>query len=168
MKRKSKIKAEELCCQHMYSKSGPLALSYVDERLLKVLDELKEKIFIGESEEILCNTYKPDAAEQSGKVYYQRGMVCNLCSRVLNKTINLTLYASDFINGKAATLLFMKNQVDAYTFDEICKIIEDNSSKLTYPITLKSFGTNPDGTGDLVRLSVNVYGIDESVKVTKL
>ena len=82
------FKIEELVCRHVYEKFGDKAWMFIDDRLIETLNLLREKIL---GVPMIINTWK------DGGGYSQRGLRCNRCQIVREKT---SPYLSAHILGK--------------------------------------------------------------------
>ena len=82
------FKIEELVCRHVYEKFGDRAWMFIDDRLIETLNLLREKIL---GVPMIINTWK------DGGGYSQRGLRCNRCQIVREKT---SPYLSAHILGK--------------------------------------------------------------------
>lgn len=82
---------KELVCPHVYEKWGEKAWQFLDEKLLANLDWIREQL----GKPIVVNNWA------KGGQYDERGLRCNLCSLVKEKTMQGSVYLSQHIFGKA-------------------------------------------------------------------
>ena len=124
-KLKNNFNIKELVCKHCYDKFKDNAWQFLSTELLSVLYTLRYVIF---NKPIIINTW------HKGGSFTQRGLRCNICSIVDNKT---GVYLSAHILGKAIDF-----NVEGLTSDEVNKVVVDNADKFEYPIRLE---INTDG-----------------------
>lgn len=124
-KLKNNFNIKELVCKHCYDKFKDNAWQFLSTELLSVLYTLRYVIF---NKPITINTW------HKGGSFTQRGLRCNICSIVDNKTV---VYLSAHILGKAIDF-----NVEGLTSDEVNKTVIDNVDKFEYPIRLE---INTDG-----------------------
>lgn len=124
-KLKNNFNIKELVCKHCYDKFKENAWQFLSTELLSVLYTLRYVIF---NKPITINTW------HKGGSFTQRGLRCNTCSIVDNKT---GVYLSAHILGKAIDF-----NVEGLTSNEVNKAVVDNADKFEYPIRLE---INTDG-----------------------
>lgn len=115
----------EMVCPHVYEKwqnSERMIWSFFDPTLLQTLDFLRETF----NKPITVNDWA------DGGVFSQRGLRCNLCQLVSQKTAKGQLYVSSHILGKAADF-----NVKGMTAEEVRQWIIANKEKLPYPICIE-------------------------------
>lgn len=83
---------KELVCPHVYEIWGESAWQFLDKRLLENLDWLREKL----GKPIVVNNWA------NGGQYSQRGLRCNVCPMLIEKTDLRKVYLSAHIFGQAA------------------------------------------------------------------
>ena len=124
-KLKPYFKVSELVCPHCYSKFGESSWQFISTELLSTLYILRTKIF---NKPITINTWK------SGGQFSQRGLRCNMCQLVKNKS---SIYLSAHCLGKAID--FNLKDLDSNTVNNI---VRQNAELFEYPIRLEA---NTDG-----------------------
>ena len=113
---------KELVCPHVYERWGEMAWQFLDERLLANLDFIREGI----GKPIVVNNWA------QGGQYSQRGLRCNCCILVIEKTDLRKVYLSQHIFGKAVD--FNVVGMDA---ESVRKWIKTHAKKLPYPCRLE-------------------------------
>lgn len=113
----------ELVCPDTYNKHKDNSWQFIDNRLLSVLLWLRQGI----GKPITINTW------HKGGSFSQRGLRCNLCSLVADKTKKGILYLSAHQQGMAVDL-----DVAGMTADQVRKWIDVHQSSLPCPIRLES------------------------------
>ena len=114
------FKIEELVCRHVYEKFGDKAWMFIDDRLIETLNLLREKIL---GVPMIINTWK------DGGGYSQRGLRCNRCQIVREKT---SPYLSAHILGKGVDF-----NAAGMTADEVRSEIIKAQVLLPWPIRLE-------------------------------
>ena len=117
---------QELVCPHVYDKFGLYAWQFFDPRLLDVMLVVREKTGLP----IVVNNWA------AGGQLTQRGLRCNLCPIVKEKTSLEKLYMSPHPMGMALDF-----NIVGQTVEETHKWIVDNRILLPHPIRLEE----PDG-----------------------
>lgn len=90
-KLKAYFDISELVCPDVYKRFGDRAWQFFDPRILENLLFIRQSI----AHKIVVNTWK------TGGRYTQRGLRCNLCSLVADKTKSRQLYVSAHQQGMA-------------------------------------------------------------------
>jgi hypothetical protein len=143
---------EELVCPHIFYKFGEFIWQRFDERLLKTMDFIREKlgaVFVNnwDSSEYLNSEYvmyirsrikaglsvdENKAPAKPKGIFTQRGYRCNLCSIPSGKTKANELYASAHTCFQAVDF-----DVQGRTAEEVRKWIVDNAYKMPFPVRLE-------------------------------
>lgn len=113
---------KELVCPHVYDKFGEYAWQFFDPRLLDTLLVIREKI----GKPIVVNNWAV------GGDFSQRGLRCNICALVKEKTALEKLYMSAHNQGMAVDF-----DVTGMKAEEVRKWIKGNQIFLPYPIRLE-------------------------------
>ena len=113
---------KELVCPHVYERWGERAWQFLDERLLANLEFIREGI----GKPIVVNNWA------QGGQYSQRGLRCNCCILVIEKTDLRKVYLSQHIFGKAVD--FNVVGMDA---ESVRKWIKAHAKELPYPCRLE-------------------------------
>lgn len=110
---------KELVCKDVHAKFGEKAWDFLDERLLRTL------LFIRE------NLGKPMTVNNwaSGGSFSQRGLRCNLCQLVSDKTKKGQLYVSAHMQGTACDF-----DVKGMTAAQVRQWLSNNKHMLPFPI----------------------------------
>lgn len=127
---------EELVCPHAYRKWGQRAWQFLDTDFLETLYVIRK--------DILCVPMYCNVGD-----YTQRGLRCNKCKMVANKSVS---YLSAHVLGKAGDF-----SVDGMTAAEARKKIIENADKLPHPIRMEA---------NVAWLHIDVleqYGVDERI-----
>lgn len=117
---------KELVCPHVYDKFREYAWQFFDPRLLDVMLVIREKTGLP----IVVNNWG------KGGTLTQRGLRCNLCPIIKEKTALEKLYMSAHPQGMAWDF-----NIVGQTVEETHKWIVDNKILLPHPIRLEE----PDG-----------------------
>ena len=124
----SKIKQnfdiKELVCPHCYKKFGEQSWQFLNTQLLSTLYTLRYVIF---NKPITVNNW------HNGGTLSQRGLRCNMCDIVKNKT---DVYISAHIIGNAIDF-----NVQGYTTEQVYDGIRNNIDSFEYPIRIESNST---------------------------
>ena len=139
------IAVKELVCPHIYKKWGDKAIRFIDPDVLEVLNVIRNKI-------LKC----PIVINNS--TWKQRGLRCNLCGLVVEKTSKSQPYLSAHVLGKG--LDFSCKQ---YTVPQIHELIKKNADLLPCKIRLESPIDAPTWT----HFDIMTYGQAEKVYVFK-
>ena len=126
----------ELVCEHTHSKWGERAWQFLDTGFLECLLIIRRDIL---KRSMVCNTGTHD----------QRGLRCNLCPLVFEKT---GVYLSSHILGKAGDFT-----VKGITAEEARSLIKKHADLLPCPIRMES------GVSWLHFDVLPQYGIDQKV-----
>lgn len=113
---------KELVCPHVYKQWGEKAWQFLDEKLLANLDWIREKL----GKPIVVNNWA------NGGQYSQRGLRCNTCQLVIEKTDLRKVYLSQHIFGKAVD--FNVVGMDA---ESVRQWIKAHATELPYPCRLE-------------------------------
>lgn len=114
---------KELVCKHVYERYGENAAMFLDEKLIETLNVIREQI--------LCAPMTVNNWHAGGN-FTQRGLRCNICELVKNKTDAGRLYLSAHMLGKAVDC-----SVEGMTAEEARRLIIDKQELLPYPIRLE-------------------------------
>lgn len=114
---------KELVCPEVYHKYGDRAWSFFDPRLLETLIFLREKI----GRPFYVNNW-----DQGGD-YSQRGLRCNQCQLVKDKTQRGRIYMSAHSQGQGIDF-----DVESMQAHEVRKLIIEIQEELPYPIRLEN------------------------------
>lgn len=114
---------KELVCKHVYERYGENAAMFLDEKLIETLNVIREQI--------LCSPMTVNNWHAGGD-FTQRGLRCNICELVKNKTDAGRLYLSAHMLGKAVDC-----SVEGMTAEEARRHIIDKQELLPYPIRLE-------------------------------
>lgn len=114
------ISVKEIVCPHVYGKWGDKAIRFIDPNLRAVLDVIRNKI-------LKC----PITINNS--TLTQRGLRCNCCSLVAEKTKSNKVYLSAHNLGKGCDFSCSK-----YTVQQIHELIKKNWRLLPCKIRLES------------------------------
>lgn len=114
---KKYFSAKELVCEHTYEKWGERSWRFLDTKFLHCLLVIRRDIL---AQPMRCNT----------SLAHQRGLRCNLCPMVKDKT---TVYLSGHLFGKAGDFT-----VTGMSAEEARKKIKAAAYLLPYPIRLEA------------------------------
>ena len=134
MKKSDYFNIRELVCPDVYRKFGEKAWVFIDERLLDTLHVLREKVF---ARPMIINNWA------AGGNLTQRGLRCNLCPIVREKSQAGQLYLSAHNMGKAADIT-----VEGLSADEARRLIERCRILLPHPVRIER---------DVAWLHIDVY-----------
>jgi len=123
MKRAVNFLIQELVCDHLYVAYGEGAWRYLRDELIDFLDWFRDVV----DRPVYVNTYK---WHDGGST--QRGVRCNLCQLVRQKTSDNKVYLSPHMQGIAVDL-----HVVGMTTAEVHKFLEDNKYDLPVPIRIE-------------------------------
>lgn len=118
------FRIEELVCPHTYKRFGDRSWSFLDERLLHALLILRRDLL---KVPLTINTY-----HLQGGAVTQRGLRCNVCQIVKDKSVKDAVYLSSHIFGKAVDIV--SNKMTAH---EMREIIKANLDKFPFPIRIE-------------------------------
>lgn len=113
---------KELVCPHVYEVWGENAWQFLDDRMLANLVFIREGI----GKPIVVNNWA------KGGEYSQRGLRCNTCLLVIEKTDLRKVYLSAHIQGKAVDF-----NVVGMTAEEVRQWIIDHADEMPYPLRLE-------------------------------
>lgn len=112
----------ELVCEHVYKKFRDTAWMFLDEKIVIQLDTIRRLL----NKPITVNTWWDMGS------FSQRGLRCNLCSLVKDKTLAGELYMSAHNLGMAVDF-----DVQGMTADDVRLWIAVNKDKLPYNMRLE-------------------------------
>lgn len=121
------IAVKEIVCPHVWAKYGDNAIRFIDPMLIQVLDVIRNKII------------KSPMLINNGKTLTQRGLRCNLCQLVEDKTKGGKLYLSAHSMGKACDF-----SCKGRTVEQIHELIMRNANILPCKIRLESVIDSPN------------------------
>jgi len=110
---------KELVCPHTSAKFGEKAWQFLNTELLETLLILRRDIF-------KVSTY----VNYSGMT--QRGLRCNICQLVIDKSNKNQIYLSSHCTGSGLDIDFK-----GFTAEQSRELIRKNADKLPYPIRLE-------------------------------
>lgn len=113
---------KELVCPHVYERFGEDSWQFLDERLLHTLFTIRLYL----DKPIIVNNWA------KGGSYSQRGLRCNVCPLVKEKTSLEKVYVSAHIQGKAVDF-----HVPGLTTEEVHDFIVGIQRQLPYPIRIE-------------------------------
>lgn len=113
---------KELVCPDVYERFGESAWQFLDTRLLHTLYVIREMI----DRPVIVNNWA------KGGSYSQRGLRCNVCPLVKEKTSLEKVYLSAHVQGVAVDF-----HVPGMTTAEVRRLIIDNQRLLPYPIRIE-------------------------------
>ena len=148
-KRSKYFAITELVCPHVYSRHKEQAWAFIDGKLIDIIDFLKEKY---PNRKIIINNYN---VKQGG--HTQRGLRCNLCQLVKDKTKAITVYLSQHIFGAAIDFT-----VEGLTADQVRADIILWRDELPHPIRMESKALAPT----YVHLDTGIYAQQTGQKIT--
>lgn len=138
---KKYFKITELVCPHVYEKYGNASWRFLTTESLYTLLVLREDIL---QVPLICNNYSIGLT--------QRGLRCNLCELIKEKTKNDELSLTAHGGGKGWDLTSPK-----MTADEMRRKISQKSHLLPYPIRIEK---------DVDWLHIDNYDAGNSQKIT--
>lgn len=113
---------KELVCPDVYERFGESAWQFLDARLLHTLYVIREIV----GRPVIVNNWA------KGGNYSQRGLRCNVCSIVREKTSLEKVYVSAHLQGKAVDF-----HVPGMTSEEVRRFIKEIRLQLPYPIRIE-------------------------------
>ena len=113
---------KELVCPHVYERFGDEAWNFLDERLLLPLHTIRLYL----DKPIIVNNWA------KGGSYSQRGLRCNVCPLVREKTSLEKVYVTAHLQGKAIDF-----HVPGLSSDEVRDFIVGIQCQLPYPIRIE-------------------------------
>lgn len=114
---------QELVCKHTYQKFGDRAWQFLDTELLHTLLVLRRDVF---KASMIVNNWN------QGGSFSQRGLRCNICQLVSDKTKKNSIYLSAHCNGAGVDF-----DVSGLSAEAARKRIIQCQSLLPYPIRLE-------------------------------
>ena len=150
MKKKKKMRTlnnfdiKELVCKEVYNKFGDQAWMFIDEKLIKTLDVVRNEIL---KRPMTINNW------HIGGNYTQRGLRCNVCQLVKSKTDIGRLYLSAHNFGKA-----IDATVEGIDAEEARNIILQHRDMLPYNIRMEA---------GVSWLHLDVYDTGEKIYIFK-
>jgi hypothetical protein len=118
------FRLQELVCSHVYSRFGERSWQFLSTALLETLIIIRLDIL---KTGITINNWS------SGGELSQRGLRCNLCQLVKDKTKRDIFYLSAHNEGCAVDF-----DAKLYTAEQVRDILIDNSNKLPFPIRIEN------------------------------
>ena len=119
-KLKKNVTVSELACQHVVNRYSENQIwSFFDPRLLAVLEVLRNEII---KAPIVVNT----------STLRQRGLRCNCCQLVADKTKANKVYMSSHCSGKGIDF-----SMSTMSAEQIRQLIDRNKDKLPYPVRIE-------------------------------
>lgn len=137
------IDVKEIVCPHIYAKWGDKAIRFINPNAIAVLDVIRNKI-LKRPIRINNNTWK------------QRGMRCNLCQLVADKTKKQQPYLSAHVLGTGFDF-----DCPGLTVPQIHELIKKNAHLLPCKIRLES----PTNAPTWCHFDIMTYGQKEQVYV---
>lgn len=113
----------EFVCQHTFKAFGERSWQFLDDNLLETILIVRRDIL---QSGMTVNNY------HKGGMYSQRGLRCNICQLVKDKTSKNQIYLSAHCNG--AGIDFIPSGMIA---EEARQRIKANASMLPYPVRLE-------------------------------
>lgn len=113
---------KELVCPDVYERFGESAWQFLDARLLHTLYVIREIV----GRPVIVNNWA------KGGNYSQRGLRCNVCPLVKEKTSLEKVYLTAHLQGIAVDF-----HVPGMTTAEVRRLIIDNQRLLPYPIRIE-------------------------------
>lgn len=133
------FKIQELVCPHVFKKHGKRSWMFLSTLYLHTLLVLRTKIL---KVPLVCNT----------KMLTQRGLRCNLCDIVQEKTDADIVYLSAHHLGIGGDL-----SSPEMTAEEMRQKIEEKQDLLPYPVRIED---------DVTWLHIDCYDMDNPYKIT--
>lgn len=131
---------QELVCPHVYERFGESAWTFFDERMLDTLYVIRTKL----NKPIYVNNWA------IGGNLSQRGLRCNCCNLVKEKTMLEKVYLSAHIFGKGIDF-----NVSGMTSDEVYEWVDKNQILLPHKIRMEQ---NTDGWTHIDTMSYGMSG----------
>ena len=132
---------EELVCRHTFESFGRRSWQFLDTEYLATLLLIRRDIL---KTAMFCNNY----AIPGNRQFTQRGLRCNICALVNEKTKAGRIYLTAHGQGKAGDF-----DCKGLTAVQARHLIEDNADKLPHPIRMEEgvtwlhIDTYDDGSG---------------------
>lgn len=121
---------DELACPHVFKKYGQVAWSFFDERILMVLDFIRDQLG-----PVYVNNYDltPELRKKAGlPLFDERGIRCLHCDIVKSAIKKDVLYYSAHMRAQAFDF-----NVAGKTYDKVNLWVIDNAARLPFPIRLE-------------------------------
>lgn len=112
----------EFVCKDVYEKYGDMAWLFLDEKIVVTIDQIRRML----NKPITINNW------YEGGQFSQRGLRCNTCSLIKEKTLKNQLYLSAHVLGMAVDF-----NVHGMTDGEVAVWIAYNKDKLPYNMRLE-------------------------------
>ena len=138
------ISVKECVCPHVYAKYGDNAIRFIDPNLRAVLDVIRNKIL------------KRPIRINNGSTFTQRGLRCNICQLVADKTKAGKLYLSAHNLGKGCDF-----DCPGLTVQQVHDLIKKNAQLLPCKIRLES----PIDAPTWIHVDIMTEGQKEAVYV---
>ena len=119
----SNFQLEELVCKHVFEKYGVTAWQFFDDRALKMLDFVRERL----NKPITVNNW------HWGGSFSQRGFRCTGCQLIIDAVKDSRIYCTPHSRGQAFDF-----DVEGLTGSEVRLWLVKNSEILPFPIRLES------------------------------
>ena len=116
------FRLEELVCKEVFFKHGDRAWMFLDEKIVIQIDTIRRLI----GKPIIINDWV------DGGTFDERGLRCNICPIVKNKTFLGELYLSAHVLGKAVDF-----NVQGMTPQDVTLWIAFNKDKLPYNMRIE-------------------------------
>lgn len=135
---KSKMSMRDLVCPHIYEIYGEGAKMFIDNKLLDFLDKLKNEVFAGRY--VIVNTWDTVVYDSAIR-YSQRGLYCNVCSKLKFYTrLNNTVLNSHIL-GRAIDFTIMEESGAFWDNEEVISRIQSSASFKDESYTIKKYDT---------------------------
>lgn len=129
---------QDLVCNHTHQRFGDKSWQFLQTELLHTILVVRRDI-----------VKAPMLINHSGK--FQRGLRCNLCKLVRDKTTNNEIYLSSHVNGAGCD-----SDSKGLTAEQVRVLIKKNEHLLPYPIRLEKsvswlhLDVYDDGSGQMI------------------
>lgn len=136
---------DDLVCRHTYEAFGERAWMFLDSEYLETLLVVRRDIL---KTAMFCNNYNKAGSPRN---FTQRGLRCNICALVSDKTKAGRIYLTAHGQGKAGDF-----DCKGLTAVQARHLIEDNAAVLPHPIRMEEgvtwlhIDTYDDGSGKKV------------------
>lgn len=114
---------QELVCSHTYTAFKDKSWQFLDDNLLETILVIRRDIL---NVPLTVNTYHKNGT------FTQRGLRCNICKLVWDKSKANKIYLSAHVNGAGIDFI-----PSGMTAEQARQKIRDNSDKLPFPIRLE-------------------------------
>lgn len=115
---------QELVCPHTYKAFGEKAWQFIDTEIIETILVVRRDII---KRPMTCNDY------HIGGGITQRGLRCNICKLVQDKSVKNQIYLSSHCNGAGFDFT-----IQGMTAAEVRKEIENNAEKLPHPVRMEN------------------------------